>query len=113
MKAKKTPSWLQQGPDSVTITLSRPEPFNGVKTNKVTLRAPTVRDVRAAQKLHPSDAEDRELALFASLAQVAPTDLEAIKLTDYNRIQEGYFRLTSDDETNAAGAAPSGDAAGS
>ncbi|AKU21811.1 hypothetical protein ACZ75_10365 [Massilia sp. NR 4-1] len=94
-------TWLRQQGDNVTITLSRPESFNGVKTNQLQLRAPTVRDMRGAQKLHPNDAEDRELALFASLAQVAPSDLEQLKLSDYHRLQEGYFRLVSD-----AGAEP-------
>lgn len=112
MEQTTLPSWLRQGVDAVTVTLSRPEVFNGVKTNQLMLRAPTVRDMRGAQKLHPDDIEERELALFASLAQVAPADLEQLKLTDYNRIQEGYFRLVSDAAAEPGAAANAGAAAG-
>jgi hypothetical protein len=106
------PAWLRPGTDAITVTLSRPESFNGVKTNQLVLRAPTVRDMRGAQKMHPNDVEERELALFASLAQVAPADLEQLKLTDYNRIQEAYFRLVSDAAGDAAAAAQPGAAPG-
>jgi hypothetical protein len=109
---KMVPQWLRPGTDAVTVTLSRPESFNGVKSNQVVLRAPTVRDMRAAQRLHPNDVEERELALFASLMQVAPADLEQLKLTDYNRIQEAYFRLVSDAEPDAGAGAQAGAAAG-
>jgi hypothetical protein len=109
---KMIPQWLRPGTDVVTVTLSRPESFNGVKSNQVVLRAPTVRDMRAAQRLHPDDVEGRELALFASLMQVAPADLEQLKLTDYNRIQEAYFRLVSDAGPDAGAGADAGAAAG-
>ncbi|SFM13755.1 phage tail assembly protein [Rugamonas rubra] len=112
MEHTNNPSWLRQGVDIVTVTLSRPESFNGVKTNQLQLRAPTVRDMRGAQKLHPSDVEERELALFASLAQVAPADLEQLKLSDYNRVQDGYFRLLSDPAAEPGAAADLGAAAG-
>lgn len=112
MEHTNNPSWLRQGVDAVTVTLSRPESFNGVKTNQLQLRAPTVRDMRGAQKLHPADVEERELALFASLAQVAPADLEQLKLSDYHRVQEGYFRLVSDPADEQGGPAGAGAAAG-
>lgn len=112
MEHNNIPVWLRPGTDAITVTLSRPESFNGVKANQLVLRAPTVRDMRGAQKMHPNDVEERELALFASLAQVSPADLEQLKLTDYNRIQEAYFRLVSDAAPDAASAAQSGQTAG-
>ncbi|MGY6237354.1 phage tail assembly protein [Burkholderia ambifaria] len=36
--------------------------------------------MRGAQKLAPNDAEEQELILFASLAEVAPTDLDAMNI---------------------------------
>ncbi|SFU79721.1 phage tail assembly protein [Pseudoduganella namucuonensis] len=112
MDKNTVPAWLRPGTDAITVTLSRAEAFNGVKTNQLVLRAPTVRDMRGAQKLHPDDVEERELALFASLAQVAPADLEQLKLTDYNRLQDAYFRLVSDAATESAAGARPGHAAG-
>lgn len=104
--------WLRLNGDTATVTLSRPSSFNGVMSNQLQLRSPTVRDMRGAQKLHPNDVEERELALFASLAQIGPSDLEALKLSDYNRIQEAYFRLVSDDVDASPAAAGAGATAG-
>ena len=75
-----------------------PTELNSVKTDRITLRAPTVRDVRTAQATFGNDAEKREMQLFASLAEVGVTDLEDLKLLDYQRIQDGYFRLVNEDE---------------
>ena len=44
------------------------------------------------------DAEKRELQLFSSLTEVAPNELEGLKVVDYNRVQEGYFRLVDESE---------------
>ncbi|WP_434088991.1 phage tail assembly protein [Acinetobacter baumannii] len=44
------------------------------------------------------DDEQRELNLFASLAEVGIKDLEGLALKDYGRLQNGYFRLVQDDE---------------
>jgi hypothetical protein len=97
-KEMKTPSWLAVRADGVTVTLSKPSEANGVQVDKVTLRAPTVRDIRAAQSTAGSDDEQRELNLFASLAEVGTKDLEGLTLKDYSRLQAGYFRLVQDDE---------------
>lgn len=35
---------------------------------------------------------------FIGLAEVGVSDLEHLKLLDYQRVQEGYFRLVNEDE---------------
>ncbi len=95
---KKIPTWLVLNDEGVSVTLRYPAELNSVKTNRLFLRAPTVRDVRAAQATAGNDAEQREMQLFAGLAEVSIKDLESLKLLDYQRVQEGYFRLVSEDE---------------
>lgn len=94
----KTPSWMTVTADRVTVKLTKPTEANGVQVDTLSLRAPTVRDVRAAQATGGSDDEQRELNLFASLAEVSAKDLEGMPLKDYSRLQAGYFRLVQDDE---------------
>ncbi|MDN7142685.1 phage tail assembly protein [Pseudomonas sp. JQ170] len=96
--AIKIPSFLKLGTDAVTVTLSKPTQANGVEVDALRLRAPTVRDIRAAQATAGGDDEQREMNLFASLAEVGPKDLEGLTLKDYARVQAGYFRLVQDDE---------------
>ncbi|MGW7774569.1 phage tail assembly protein [Pseudomonas machongensis] len=92
------PQWLNLAADRVTVRLSRPSEANGIQVDSLTLRAPTVRDMRNAQAGGASDDEQRELNLFASLAEVGIKDLEGLTLKDYGRLQAGYFRLVQDDE---------------
>ncbi|NHN77686.1 phage tail assembly protein [Azotobacter chroococcum] len=100
--AKKTlPAWLILSDSSATILLAKPAEFNGVKVDRVTLREPTIRDLRTAEKVHPNDKEAQEFHLFASLAECSPDDFEGLTLRNYNRIQGGYFRLVREDEDAA------------
>lgn len=108
--SKKTPDWLTIGPENATIKLSRPTTMNGVKQDKIALRVPTVGDLRAAAKHSKDDKEEQEIFLFASLAECAPSDIEKLSVKDYNRVQEGYFRLIADDY--ADGTETDGEAAG-
>ncbi|MDD2059132.1 phage tail assembly protein [Pseudomonas putida] len=96
--AIKIPSFLKLTADAVIVTLTKPTEANGVQVDTLRLRAPTVRDIRAAQQTAGSDDEQREMNLFASLAEVGPKDLEGLTLKDYARVQAGYFRLVQDDE---------------
>ncbi|MBD9456166.1 phage tail assembly protein [Pseudomonas sp. PDM05] len=97
MKAlKKLPSWLTVEADSATITLTRPSDVNGVKVDQLTLRAPTLREVRASDAIGGDDAVLCEVTLFASLADAGTTDIDGLKLTDYARVQSGYSRLLMD-----------------
>lgn len=96
-QATKVPAWLTASADRVVVRLSRASEANGVQVDSLALRAPTVRDLRAAQS-GSADDETRELNLFASLAEVGVKDLEGLALKDYSRLQTGYFRLVQDDE---------------
>ena len=97
MTTKKNPAWLSLSADRVTVTLSKPTELNGVTVDTVSLRSPTVRDIRVAQQGAGADDEQRELNLFASLAEVSAKDLEGMALKDYTRLQTAYFRLVQDD----------------
>ncbi|WP_442109231.1 phage tail assembly protein [Pseudomonas sp. NUPR-001] len=97
-QANKTPGWLSVSAERVVVTLSKRSEANGVQVDSLSLRAPTVRDIRAAQSTANNDDEQRELNLFASLAEVGIKDLEGLALKDYSRLQAGYFRLVQDDE---------------
>ncbi|MBM1191594.1 phage tail assembly protein [Pseudomonas weihenstephanensis] len=95
---KKIPTWLKLTDEGVTITLRYPTELNHVKTDKLVMRAPTIRDVRAANAVSGGDAEKRELQLFSSLTEIPTGDLEGLKVVDYTRVQEGYFRLVDEGE---------------
>lgn len=95
--SKTLPAWLSVSAENAVVSLSRPSEVNGVQIDKLTLRSPTVREVRAADRAAGGDDEQRELVLFAELAGAAIADLEGLKVVDYNRLQAGYFRLEQDD----------------
>ena len=97
-KETKIPGWMDLRADGVSVKLTKPIEANGIQVDKLNLRAPTVRDIRAATATSNGDDEQRELNLFASLAEVGPKDLEVLALKDYTRLQAGYFRLVQDDE---------------
>ncbi|MGE8436643.1 MAG: phage tail assembly protein [Pseudomonas palmensis] len=96
--SKKIPGWMTLSAEHVVVKITKPTEMNGVKVDTLTLRAPTVRDIRTAQAVAGGDDEQRELNLFASLAEVGAKDLEGMTLKDYSRLQAGYFRLVHDDE---------------
>lgn len=93
---KKLPQWLTVTAEGAVVTLSRPSDANGIKVDTLTLRAPAVREVRAADRASNGDDEQRELMLFAGLAEVGLKDLEGLKLVDYRRVQAAYSRLAPD-----------------
>ncbi|RMM27131.1 hypothetical protein ALQ81_02055 [Pseudomonas syringae pv. pisi] len=92
------PKWMTLTAESVSVKLTKPAEVNSVQVDTITMRAPTVRDVRTAQAAANGDDEQRELNLFASLAEMGVRDLEGLSLKDYSRLQAGYFRLVRDDE---------------
>lgn len=96
--SKPLPKYLALTAESVTVTLTKPTELNGVKQETITLRAPTVRDIRNSTKTSDGDDEQRELNLFASLAEVGVKDLEGLAYKDYNRLATGYTFLVRDDE---------------
>lgn len=91
------PDYLDVTLDGVTVTLSKKTDLNGIPHERIVFRAPTVRDVRTAQATAGGDAEQREISLFASLAEVGCNDLDGLRLKDYTRLQAGYFRMVQDD----------------
>lgn len=97
-KKAPVPSWLNITEDGVIVTLRKPIVIDGVTVDKLTMREPTVRDIRAAGAIANGDDEVRELNLFSSLTQVGQSTLESIGVRNYNRLQEGYFRVVEDDE---------------
>ncbi|MCF9017335.1 phage tail assembly protein [Pseudomonas syringae] len=92
------PKWMTLTAENVSVKLTKPAEVNSVQVDTITMRAPTVRDVRTAQAASNGDEEQRELNLFATLAQMGVGDLEGLSLKDYSRLQAGYFRLVRDDE---------------
>lgn len=93
----KVPDWMTVSAESVTVKLTVPSSFNGVKSDTITLRSPSLKDVRNCQKAHPNDEEAVDLMLFASLAEVGTSDMEGLKLKDYLRVQTAYFRVVAED----------------
>lgn len=96
-KEGETPTWLVVGPDGAVVTLSKPYDFKDMKLDRLMLRAPTVRDVRAATSASNGDDDQRDTILLANLSESDTKDLEGLKLTDYQRLQAAYFRLVQDD----------------
>ena len=91
------PKWLQLGDGIATIMLSKTSEANGIKVDKLTLREPTVREMRAATLQGGSNEEEQEMVLFCSLASIGRADLEGLLMRDYRRLQTAYFRLGADD----------------
>jgi hypothetical protein len=91
------PKWLQLGDGIATVVLSRPSEANGIKVDKLTLREPTVREMRAATLQGGNNEEEQEMVLFCSLASIGRGDLEGLLMRDYRRLQTAYFRLGADD----------------
>lgn len=94
---KPLPKWLQITEEGFRVSLKYPTELNGVTVDSLSVRAPCVRDVRAAQASSNGDDEKREMSLFSSLTQIPEADLMGLKVVDYMRLQGGYFRLVEDD----------------
>ncbi|AZF46796.1 hypothetical protein C4J86_1547 [Pseudomonas sp. R2-7-07] len=103
--SKAVPAWLSLTALAAVVTLTRPSNANGVLVETLTLRAPVVREVRAADRASNGDDEQRELMLFAGLAEVGVKDLEGLKLADYRRVQAAYSHLVP--ETDYSESMPS------
>jgi hypothetical protein len=92
------PSWLAVTDEGVTVTLAYKANFNGVTIDKLTLRAPSVRDVEAARIAGGGEYEKMEKNLFCSLLTATESELLSLKMKDYKRLQAGYFRLVEEDD---------------
>ncbi|EJO60890.1 hypothetical protein BURMUCF1_2369, partial [Burkholderia multivorans ATCC BAA-247] len=76
--------------ETVKIKLKYPVAFDGVVRDELVMRRPKVRDMRAASKQAQGDDELREIVLFATLADVAPDDIEGMDMVDYDAMQRAY-----------------------
>lgn len=99
---KNVPSWLSLSAVAAVVTLTRPVKANGIEVDTLTLRTPAVREVRAADRAANGDDEQRELMLFAGLAEVGVKDLEGLKLADYRRVQAAYSHLVPNTDYSAS-----------
>lgn len=91
------PKWLQLNDGLASVTLSRPIQVAGVTVDRLTLREPTVKEMRAATLQSNGDDEELEMNLFCTLASVTKSDLEGLLMRDYRRLQTAYFRVGADD----------------
>ena len=79
--------YLRENPDgSVTITLARGVTVDGASIKVLQMREPTVGDQIAAQA-GKADPARHEVALIANLCSIAPSDVEALTMRDYRRVQ--------------------------
>lgn len=89
----KSPDWLVHGDGFADITLNRPLKVDGTEVTVVRMREPDVADQLVMDKAGGGDAA-KEIALFANLCQLAPSDLHGMKLRDYKRLQTTYMGFT-------------------
>lgn len=79
------------------IKLDFPINIDGAKVGEITLRRPTVKDMRVARNSAKDDAS-QEIALISNLAQITTEDVEALDLADYAKVQaalQGFFSSTA------------------
>jgi hypothetical protein len=95
---EKLPSWLELHADKVVISLSIPSMINGVQVEKLTMRTPKLQDVDAAEAQADPGSRASDKILFASLMDAGVSDLSALTVKDYNRVNKGYFRLVEEDD---------------
>lgn len=95
---KPIPSWIEITATGVIVRLKWPIEANGVTVDRLSMRSPSVKDNRNADKLGQGSSAETEMHLFANLTEVKYTDIESLKERDYRRLQEGYFRLVEEDE---------------
>lgn len=96
-KDKPLPSWLQLSESGAVIRFKGKATVCGVEVDQVTMRAPTIKDIRAAKKVSGDDEDSADDVLFASLIGASQADVEGLQVVDYNRLQRAYFRLVQDD----------------
>jgi hypothetical protein len=73
----------------VKVDLKHPIEIAGAKVAVISLRRPKVKDMLAAEKAGGSDAE-KEIRIFANLAEQPPEVIESLDLADYAALQRAY-----------------------
>jgi hypothetical protein len=81
-----------------TIKLDYPVTLAGATINEITLRRPTVKDMRVARITGGKDDASQEINLIANLAQITPDAVESMDMADFKKVQEalaGFFGLSA------------------
>lgn len=96
-EAAKIPEWLTLDHETATVRLRHPREIGGVKVDRIRLTSPSIKLVRVCRAAHPKDEEAEEMMLLSSMSQLPVSELEKLDIKDYGRLQQGYFRLYTDD----------------
>lgn len=76
------------------IKLDYPITLDGATINEISLRRPTVKDMRVARITGGKDDAAQEINLIANLAQITPDAVESLDMADFVKVQkalQGFF----------------------
>ena len=79
------------------IKLQFPISVDGATINEISLRRPTVKDMRVARVTGGKDDAAQEINLIANLAQITPDAVESLDMADFVTVQKalaGFFGLS-------------------
>lgn len=77
------------------VVLKYPFTSGGKKVEKLTLRRPTVKDLRTVGRFGESD-EDKEIGLIATLAGLIPEDMDQMDAADYKALQDCFRAMLAE-----------------
>ena len=83
------------------IKLQFPIKVDGATINEISLRRPTVKDMRVARVTGGKDDAAQEINLIANLAQITPDAIESIDMADFVIIQKALACFFGLSETTA------------
>jgi hypothetical protein len=75
-----------RGQRTITVELAVPIKVNGAEKTEITVRRPTVGDIRRAHASR-KDPIDQELWLVAHLCDLAPGDIDQVDKADYDLLE--------------------------
>ena len=73
---------------TITVKLDDPIKVDGKDTDTVTLRKPTVRELRASKVRGGDDAMERTLVMIGDIATLSPDQVDQLSLTDLDKINQ-------------------------
>ena len=79
------------------IKLAFPITVDGATVNEISLRRPTVKDMRVARITGGKDDAAQEINLIANLAQITPDAVESLDMADFVNVQKAlasFFGLS-------------------
>jgi hypothetical protein len=106
MDIKRQGDLVNQG--TVEITLDYPINTGNRKVEKLSLRRPKVKDLKAAARFGKSP-EDQEFGLFAVLTGLVPEDFDDMDLADYVKLQDSFRGFTGKPGRSVAAAGDAGE----